>query len=384
MRILIFIRELLYMNGNMYKYLLAFLLLCLTSCSGGGGSGGDSTSQPLTQGSRTVGLAIGETPSVAYAMAYDQAIATGVRQVKVSFNWCELEPSVGNYDNTYLDIADSFYPLVQGDITFVLRPLDGPGPCFPVGLAGRSFDDPLVIAAFDNFLIHLHGRINNINATGKLKWIHVGNEIDGPLASNATAWAEWGVFYDAAKLRIEALWGNAVTVSSIIKFSALTNPSIYTQYLNLLPRLDAAVINYYPLKGDFTVEPLTVIPDDFNTMVSRISNKSIILQECGLPSSPVNNSSELLQADFITEIFRVWDIHKNRIQIIDFAWQYDVSEAQADQWVIEYGISGLPGENVFKYYLWTLGFLNYDSTEKLAWQRFKDELQKRNWSGIQQ
>jgi len=42
-------------------------------------------------------------------------------------------------------------------------------------------------------------------------------------------------------------------------------------------------------------------------------------------------------------------------------------------------MSGQVNENEFKNYLWSLGFSNFDSSEKPALQRLKDELEARAW-----
>ena len=356
-----------------------FVLLPVFGCGGGSSGSGSSPDQPPTQGARVLGLAVMSAPSTTYASAYDQAMAMGVREVSVSLDWEILEPTVGDYDNTLPGIIDTFYPLQTGDITLVLRPLDTPGPRLPSDLAGLSFDDPAVISAFEDLLTNLHGQLTTLNASGKLKWIHVGNEIDAYLGSDTTRWAQWQTFFNAAKSRIESLWGTGVEVSSIVEFATLSNASTRALYLDLLPDLDSAVLTYYPLNADFTMRPPSTVAADFNFMVSTIPGKRILLQECGYPSSPVNNSSELLQADFISAVFDAWDTHSDRISLIDFTWQYDVSEATVDQWVIDFGMTGQPNENVFKQYLWTLGLSNYDSSEKLALQRLKDELQARAW-----
>ena len=318
-------------------------------------------------------------PSVTYATAYNQAAAIGVREVSVSLDWVLLEPTEGNYDNTLPDIIEAFYPVQTGDLALILRPLDTPGPRLPGDLAGMAFDNPAVITAFENFLTNLHAQLTVLNASNKLKWIHVGNEIDANLGTSSVKWSQWQTFFSAAKSKIEDLWGTSVEVSSIVQFSALKNDSVRTHYLNLLPNLDIAALTYYPLNADFTMQAPSAVANDFDTMVNTIQDKSIVLQECGYPSSTLNNSSELVQADFITAVFNAWDTHSDRINLIDFAWQYDVSEATADQWVIDYGMSGQPNENIFKQYLWTLGLNNYDSTEKLAMQRLREELQTRSW-----
>jgi len=165
------------LNKLTVKNLVVLLLLLPLSGCGGGSSGGNPD-QPPIQGARVLGLDVKSVPSVTYAMAYDQAMAIGVREVSVSLDWAALEPTVGNYDNTLPDTIDAFYPLQTGELTLVLRPLDTPGPRLPSDLAGLSFDDPAVISAFEAFLTNLHGRLTTLNASGKLKWIHVGNEIE--------------------------------------------------------------------------------------------------------------------------------------------------------------------------------------------------------------
>ncbi len=366
------------MRQSMFNKLFIFVgILLLISCGGGGGSTNFSPQQIL-QGARVVGMDIKEVPTVTFDTAYNAAIAIGVRETSVSLDWGILEPTVGNYVDTIPDIINIFYPPQTGELTIIIRPLDTPGTRYPSDLIG-NFDDPAVITAFENFLIHLHSRLTTLNASGKLKWIQVGNEIDADLGADATKWAQWKVFFDAVKTKINSLWPD-VEVSSIIQFGAIQNQNILNQYLSLLPSLDNAVITYYPLESDFTIRPTNTVATDFDLMVSAIPNKNIILQECGYPSSAINISSEAQQADFISEIFKAWDKHISRFSIIDFSWQYDISDAEASQFVIDFGLSGTVNENEFKNYLSSIGLSNNNATEKLALQRLRDELQIRQWN----
>ncbi len=363
----------------MYKLSTLLLILCLAACGGGGDGSDDAPTAPPAQGARILGMDVKETPSVTYAVAYDEAVGLGVREVSVSLDWVGLEPTVGNYDDTLPGLIETFYPTQNADLTLVLRPLDTAGPRVPADLAGMPFDHPAVIAAFENFLTHLHGQLSNLNASGRLRWIHVGNEIDSDLGSDGAKWTQWQTFFSAAKIRIENLWGAAIEVSSVVQFGGLKNPAVLARYSNLLPLLDSAAVTYYPLDTDLTMRAPTEVAADFNYLVNAISGKQILLQECGYASSAINLSSEDRQAEFVTAVFDAWDTHRERIDLIDFAWQYDVSEATVDQWVIDYGMSGQANENEFKHYLWSLGLGNYDSTEKLALQRLRDELAARAW-----
>jgi hypothetical protein len=366
-----------------FKILITIVMLqVLVGCGSDAKKTEPTPNQPsthTTQGSRILGMDIKESASISYAMAYDQAIAMGVREVSVSLDWELLEATTGSYDDTIPDIIESYYPTQSGDLTLILRPLDTAGPRLPTDLAGMNFDDPAVIAAFEDFLTHLHSRLTTLNASGKLRWIQVGNEIDAYLGDDPTKWAQWETFFTAAKAKIESLWGSSIEVSSIIQYSALNDPNTRVLYLHLVPNLENAVLTYYPLNADFTMRTPSTVATDFDFMVNTIANVPIILQECGYPSSPVNNSSESLQADFISAVFTAWDAHSQRIALIDISWQYDASETSVDQWVIDYGMSGNPYENAFKSYLATLGLSHYDGTDKISLQRLKEELHIRSW-----
>ncbi len=203
---------------------LTLLLFLVVSCGGGSGpdTGGDNSTPPPappSQGTRILGMDVKSVPSVTYAEAYDKAIAMGVREVSVSLDWSILEPTLGNYDNTLADIIDAYYPVQSANLTLVLRPLDTPGQSMPAELVGKPYNDAAVIKAFEDFLTNLHGQLTTLNASGKLKWIHVGNEIDSYLGNDATRWAQWATFFNAAKAKIKSLWGSSVTVSSIIQLA---------------------------------------------------------------------------------------------------------------------------------------------------------------------
>jgi len=92
--------------------LVTIMLLLLFGCSGGGVTG--PVAITTKQGSRILGLDVKEIPSVTYAIAYDQAMSIGAREVSVPLDWSLLEPSVGSYDNRLADIIEAYYPRMFG------------------------------------------------------------------------------------------------------------------------------------------------------------------------------------------------------------------------------------------------------------------------------
>ncbi len=359
---------------------LMVCIVMLTGCSsGGGGNNGNDTDSFVSKGDRLLGIDVNESQVGTYDTAFNLALSLGMDQVKISLDWNQIEPTVGNYDDTMLDIIDAYYPFKNTYVTIVLRPINTGNTTLPADIDGRPLDDSTVISAFENFLTHLHSRLPNLNASGYLIGIHAGNEIDAYLGGDAVAWSQWTTFFDAAKSKIKSLWGATIYVSAIVQYSALIDTAIRSQYLTFAPHGDVILINYYPLQPDFSVYDPSVIPSDFDTMVNYFPFEEIHLQECGYPSSVVNNSSENKQAMFVSEVFKAWDRHKDNIKLIDFTWLHDVSEAQAEIWVDEYGARGLIWENAFKHYVWTLGIRYGDETNKPALEQLDFEASRRGW-----
>jgi len=353
-----------------------FSALFLITCESSKGAS-HNVNQQVLQGTRILGMDIHETPTITFDTAYNEAIMMGVRESSLSLDWNLLEPNVGNYEDTIPDIINLFYPSQISDLTLIIRPLDTAGKRYPSGLTG-NFDDRTVITTFENFLTHLHSRLTALNSRGKLKWIQIGNEIDAYLGDNPTKWAQWKTFFLAAKAKIKTLWPK-VEVSTVIQFNTLQDKNILDQYLSLLPSLDNASLTYYPLESDFTIRPPDTVDNDFDLMVRSIPDKYIFLQECGYPSSTINLSSKAQQADFISQVFNAWDKHLTKIKIIDFSWQYDISDEEASQYVIDYGLSETANENEFKNYLSSIGLSHNDGTKKPALQQLRNELNKRKW-----
>jgi hypothetical protein len=242
----------------MFYRLLVIIILLLASigCNSGDSSDEsccDNSSSVVPKGDRILGIDVNDSQIGTYDEAFDLALSLGMDQVHISLNWDQVEPTVGNYDNSIPDLIDLYYPVKGTYVTIVLRPINTGNTTLPADIIGLPFDNGAVISAFENFLTHLHGRSPNLNASGNLIGIHVGNEIDATLGDNTTAWSQWTTFFDAAKVKIKSLWGASIHVSATVQFSALTDAAIRTNYLNFAPHGDVVVINYYPLQPDFTV-----------------------------------------------------------------------------------------------------------------------------------
>jgi hypothetical protein len=203
--------------------------------------------------------------------------------------------------------------------------------------------------------------------------LSIGNEIDASLGTDAQKWAAFTTFYAETSAHARTLRPNLV-VGTKGMFDGVTGDSAdYFQEINQYS--DAVFVTYYPLNSVFTVRDPNTVHEDFEKLVNLYPEKEIYLLELGYPSSEVCDSTETKQAQFISETFQAWDTHAEQIKVINFAWLYEVSPDTVKGHEEYYGFEN----RGFAAYLGSIGFLNYDGSEKSAYGRLKAEADARGW-----
>lgn len=351
--------------------LLTAAAVPLASCSGGG----DAAPPIPGRGSRTLALDVGAATGETYDQAFQLAKGLGIDDVKVSLDWNLIETAPNTFDFTIPDIVESYYPANNMPVTLVLRPINTNALTLPADIAAFAFDHATVIQRFQNFLIAMQARMPSVTVTRIL----IGNEIDVYLGTDPVKWAAFTVFFQAVRATARSAFGTSVPISTIGTFAGHVDLAKQPFIGALVLQSDFVAANYYPLNDDFTVRPTGTVATDFAAMVARYPGRSIVFQECGLPSGALCNSSETLQRDFVRAVFQAWDLHQNEITHIDFAWQTDVPAATVDQWVIDYGMTSHPAVAGFREYLATLGLRTATGQPKLAWTALGQEAAIRGW-----
>jgi hypothetical protein len=135
--------------------------------------------------------------------------------------------------------------------------------------------------------------------------------------------------------------------------------------------MDVVMMTYYPVDFQTYVPraPSTVAPD-LAAAVAVSLGKPLVFQEWGYPSSTVLQSSEALQAQFVTNSFEEWSLYGDGvIPFLSFFKWRDWSSAQCTM------SSGgeHAGEPLYEF-LCSLGILNHDGTPKAAYQALLDGL----------
>jgi hypothetical protein len=320
---------------------------------------------------RWLDMSISEAQGETYDTALNLAQSVGMQTTSLSLYWDEIETAPGVYqpDPNWLAIANAYYPAQEIKISLTISVIDTNNLRLPADLVDKSFDDPVVVARFNDLLNYIASQLPDLTPYV----LAIGNEIDVYLWQDAAQWAAYEAFFVETAAHARMLWPST-PIGSKTTFSGLINgPLAVIQSLN--QHADVVLITYYPLNAEFKVRPPTAVHDDFQTLSDTFANQTIYLLETGYPSGTKNDSSEAKQADFIRELFLAWDAHAEQIPVINYTWLTDVPETAVTEMTRYYGLA----DAGFVSYLATLGLRTSDGRPKPAFDQLATEAAARGW-----
>ncbi len=308
---------------------------------------------------------------------YDSCFAVGknlgMQQLGIFQNWTALETSPNVYNFGILDIANIYYPAYSMPLDLTITPIHTNKLEVPSDLVSTAFNSTVMITRFNKLLDSVKAHIPNV----VLSSLVIGSEHDVYMGSNTTLWSNYTVFYNAVTSHAKVLWPG-LKVATELTFDGITTYSTLAQTLNT--NSDYIGVSYYPLNSNFTVKPVTTIPTDFATLVGLYPAKKLCFYQYGYPSGSICNSSNTLQAQFITQTFLSWDIYAANIRMIDFTWLHDLDPVQVAFWGNYYGLTN----PAFLEFLRTLGFRNYsgNGSDKPALNELRCQAKQRGFNTL--
>jgi hypothetical protein len=327
---------------------------------------------PVTKGQRVLAVDANPAATGKYLDSLGKAEQIGAKTISLHFDWPSIETSANNYQAAYLDIANVFYPPRGLNVSLVLAPIHNKNVILPADLQGRRFDDPLVVGRFKKLLDFIFAHLPDV----KLSNLVIGSEIDAYLGTDAEKWAQYISFYSQIANYAHQL-RPTISVTTEFRFMQgyLSGPRPFLDIINQYS--DVIGVSYYPITMEGTVIKPTVLARHFKTIADAFPNKPIHVLQLGYPSSTLLQSSENLQASFVTELFKAWDLYATRIQLVRYTFMTDMSAESIIGAGNYFGDASL----LFGQFLSTLGLRTSpgDGTDKPALLTFGAEAYVRGW-----
>ncbi len=324
--------------------------------------------EPVKKGDRLLGIGINEG-SIGFDKAFPIAQTAGVQFVELPQQWDEIEPKPGQFSTPFLDIANAYYPAVNIRLVVSLNPIDTNSLRMPADLQGKPFDDPQVINRFTKAIDYVLERLPKTTLVA----FSIGNEIDGYLGADNTKWAQYERFFKATATHFRRKKPGVPVGTKAMMPSLIGGLEAQIQAINR--HADAVFVTYYPLADDFRVQPPATVHQDIKSLSDRYAGRPLYLLEAGYPSSQFLGSSEAKQSQFVSEIFKAWDQHRQQIRGVNFIWMHDISREEVNNYKKYYGLNSAG----FGEYLGTLGMRSHDGKDKQAFQTLKRETAVRGW-----
>jgi len=265
---------------------------------------------------------------VGFRQLLDEYVAAGCTYYGLGADWGALQPSsVATIDlrslTDPLSTIVASYPQITG-FGLTITMLNGARRSLPVELASRTWDDPDVIATFEGLIdrITMEPLLNQ-----HVRYILLGNEIFGglPTPSDRDAFA---VFFAAIVAHIHTRLPS-VQVGTIIE-AAIALVGGPAEFDRMLALSDLAAFTYYPVVGMMTPTPIkrpwqvedeTTMRSELSALMQRVGGKPVIINEIGISASPINGSSERIQASRVTAVFDV--LNATRPVVLAWHAQHD-------------------------------------------------------------
>ncbi len=313
-------------------------------------------------GDRLLGLALTEGE-----VGFDQTFATA-REMRASLVtlpifWDDIEPEKGEYESSWLGIANEVYGGLGTPMSLEINPIDTNNVRLPSYLADKGFSDPEVIGAYLDAMQYVADETKDMN----IKYLVIGNEVDGMIPGEGISWSDYQTFLEGVVPVLHTLFPGA-KVGVKVMFISVTKPEVVA----LHDTLDAIFVTHYMLKegfGSLAVRSPEGIAEDFEEITRVYTDKPIAFLELGYPSSDLLGSSEQHQAAFISHAFAAWDRHNDQIETINFLGVHDYSTKEVKTFTDYYGFN----DKSFIGFLSSLGLLKADGTQKKASAVFREE-----------
>jgi hypothetical protein len=315
-----------------------------------------------------LGLESNPTPALGYSFEAKRASFAMSRQagsqlVFVGPKWGEIEKSPGHYDFNDVDDRVRLAEMYGAVVLLNIRVIDTNQRSVPAAYNGMRWTDPELSKRFVQLLKALAPHLK-----GRCRWVTVGNEVDGYFSGHSDEIEPYAAFLVSISPDIHKTLPN---LPLAVNFTTSAVGDLRGKYRAITDRTEIYSLNFYPMNADFTFRaPATTGRELQQIIINTATDKPIVFQEMGYPSSAKLGSSEEKQAAFLEQVLAVLQKNLSRVQAVSFNWRSDLPDSVVDDLTKYYK---LPNSGNFRAFLASLGWFQTDGKPKKIWSVFEKD-----------
>ncbi len=326
---------------------------------------------PEPAGGRLLGVEVGSRPGQDHYDAILEVQTSGANTVPLTMAWSTLEPTAGQMNLAWLQMALDFYRS-QGLVVMLSVPtIDTLSRLLPADLMHLPIDHPQVIARFETLV----DQVLDV-AGSETQFLILANEFDlymqhHPL--DAGNWQGLESFVAAGVARVRARRPDVLAGASISSSNIGTAPID-----GIVLASDALFATYYYAQIDYVGPPTQHVGPQIDALVAAALGRPLVIKEVGYPTGSLTEGSAAGQAVFLHSLFQAWDRHRDQIPLVMISGRLDgdPAECQAEAW--DYGWE-LATNPAFIEFICTTGLKTQSGQPKLGWQQLVHESQARGF-----
>jgi hypothetical protein len=335
-------------------------------------------------GDRVISMQIDMAEDEPFTEAFKYADSACVKVIHMSFPWDEVEKDTNDWDFARIDTMFKQAASIPGlQIEMNLPPLNMGWKTVPADLASDSLNSARTLRRYKAYIDTVFNHLGN----SELYTLNIGNEHglyllgqwpDTSRIVHFKAMHKEAAQYAKAKYAAKHS-GADLPVGTTLTYAELVHSNTWWFMQKLNNALsDVISCNYYGIYDNGTVKDTGEVRADFDSLLNVYGGKGkdILITECGYPSSDSCNSSEEKQKYFVESVFSSWDKYKDDIKYISFFtltdWTWEVASYITDAMAVHDSV-----KVSFRNYLHTLGWRNYDGSQKMSMHAIIDESKKR-------
>lgn len=284
-----------------------------------------------------------------------KAKGAGVEMGYWYFEWGELESSNGNYTFETFDSVVIHFRNNDVNMAAAVNIIDvftGELADFPDDIVFTSFDDPVFVDRFGDFLIAFLGRYNDV-----MEYLYLTNEIDTYLAQHPDELDDYCAMLDTVIPRLNAAYPG-VKIGTVSTFhSAYLNDYLYIP-VELAKHVNVMGFSLYYINAGCT--GFAGQPSDIREWLPLIAatagDTPIAIVETSWTANPDYGGGELIQSDYVTELFAFQDYFGDKLEYICWFAECDLIA------------SAFHGMHLFE----QLGLISYEGVERPSWRKWNE------------